>query len=355
VAEKNLTQCPKLVDHYTLSVFTKLEIVKKMTQKIETHIESIAEELRGGELDLSRNQKTLKFYVREIHRQLSGWLAKQGFAEDKRRYELSWALSVVGLIGVILAVTRSADSDSDWIREHTVAFRLWAVVFCTIFICVSLERSAVFRSFFSFASTKFLVSVILSGVVVYSRGKAAGYVNGVFHVDASAFPITMAFTTGLLVIKLVLPFVLFTALVLSIVHIFVSAGWVKGKLNGEADYFPPLSSVLSVFVSGVILYFGWGWSHDQIADSRVPEKVYLMAHALDFNYSHECSNVALNTPVVFLGSTQEAVLVAPYKLRAFDFADFFEKTAEIPTRFMRVRCEYKPVPTTDEQYQDWIF
>ncbi len=80
-----------------------------------------------------------------------------------------------------------------------------------------------------------------------------------------------------------------------------------------------------------------------------------MAHALDFNDSHECNNVAFNTPVVFLGPTQEAVLVALYKLRAFDFADFFEKTAEVPTDFIRVRCEYKPVPATDEQYQDWIF
>ncbi|WP_339652200.1 hypothetical protein [Halopseudomonas pelagia] len=311
-----------------------------MISKIEQNIESIAQEVRGGEQDLARQQKTLKFYVRDIHRQLSGWLSMQGYSEDKRSYEMSWALGCVGFIGVILAITRSADSDIEWIREHTVAFRIWAVVFCTIFICASLERSAVFRSLLSFVSTKFLASIILSGIVLYSRGKAAGYVNSVFNVDASAFPITTLLTTGLLVIKLVVPFVLGTALVLSLVHIFIGIGWAKGKLEGKANYFPPLSSLLSVLVSGVILYYGWSWSHDQIADSRVPEKIYLMAHALDFNYSHNCSNVASNAPVVFLGPSQEAVLVAPYKLEAFDFADFFEKTAEIPSDFMRVPCEY---------------
>lgn len=325
-----------------------------MISKLETYVESIVQEVRGGEQDLTRQQKTLKFYVRDIHRQFSGWLAMQGYSEHKRQYELSSALGFVGAIGVLLAITRSTNSDIEWIREHTVAFRVWAVVFCTIFICVSLERSAVFRSLFSFTSTKFLASIILSGIVLYSRGKAGGYINGVFHVDASAFPTTMLFTTGLMVVKLILPFALITALVLSLAHFCISLGWVKDKIEGKADYLPPLTSLLSVLVSSVILYYGWSWSNDQISDSRVPEKIYLMAHALDFNFSHNCSNVAFNAPVVFLGSAQEAVLVAPYKLEDFNFSDFFEKTAEVPSDFMRVRCEYKLVPSTEHQNQDWI-
>ena len=314
-----------------------------MNEKIEQHLETISQELQGGEHDLGKDrQRSLKYYVRDIHLQLAKWLSVQGYAEDQRRYELSWALGFIGVLGVILAITRSATSDFDWVREHTVAFRLWAVVFCTIFIGVSFERSGVIRALWSFASTKFLVSVILSGVVLYSRGSAAAYVNSVFHVDASALPITLVFTTGLLIMKLVLPFILTIALLLSLAHGFIGAGWIKGKLAGEAAHEPPLYSVLAFFVSGVILYFGWSWSHDQIADSRVPEKVYLMAHALDFNYAHECANVAADQPVVFLGAGQEAVLVAPYKLPNFDFAEFFVGPVEVPTNFVRVRCEYRP-------------
>jgi len=320
-----------------------------MSQQTENDVKAIRHELQGGEEDLTYNRpRSLKYYVRDIHQQLGRWLAHQGYAEDRRRYELSWALGLVGVIGVLLAITRSANSDIEWVSEHTVAFRLWAVVFCTIFIGVSFERSAVVRSLWSFASTKFLISVILSGVVLYSRGNAAAYVNGVFHVDASALPITLVFTTGLLIIKLVLPFVLTAALVLSLAHGFISAGWIKGKLAGEAPHEPPLYSVLAVLVSGVILYFGWGWSHDQIADSRVPEKVYLMANALDFSYSHECGNIAPDRPVVFLGAAQEAVLVAPYKLSSFDFAEFFENTVTVPTNFNRLRCEYKSEPVAEE-------
>lgn len=320
-----------------------------MIKKIEQHLESIHQELRGSEQDLSRErQKSLKYYIRDIHQRLGEWLILQGYEKDKRRYELSWALGLIGVVGVLLAITRSANSDMDWVREHTLAFRLWAVVFCTIFVGVSMERSAVVRSLWSFASTKFLVSIILSGVVLYARGKAASNINGVFHVDASALPITLVFTTALLVLKLLVPFILTVALMLSMVHALIGAGWLKGKLDGKAADQPPLYSLLSVLVSSVILYFGFSWSSDQIADSRVPEKIYLMAHALDFNYSHECANVAANRPVVFLGNAQESVLVAPYKLADFDFSDFFETPVTVPTDFERQRCEYKPALAVDE-------
>jgi hypothetical protein len=320
-----------------------------MSQHTENDVRAIRHELQGGEEDLAYNRpKSLKYYIRDIHQQLGKWLSHQGYAEDRHRYEVSWALGLIGVIGVLLAITRSAKSDIEWVSAHTIAFRLWAVVFCTIFIGVSFERSAVIRSLWSFTSTKFLVSVILSGVLLYSRGNAAAYVNGVFHVDASALPITLVFTTGLIIIKLVLPFVLIAALLLSLAHGFISAGWIKGKLAGEALHEPPLYSALAVLVSMVILYYGWSWSHDQIADARMPEKVYLMANTLDFSDSHECGNVAPDRPVIFLGAAQEAVLVAPYKLSSFDFSDFFEKRVSVPTNFKRLRCEYKSKPTAED-------
>lgn len=320
-----------------------------MSKEIEQHLERIHQELRGGEQDLSRErQKSLNYYIRDIHQRLGEWLRAQGYEKDQRRYELSWALGLIGVAGVLLAITRSASSDFDWVREHTLAFRLWAVVLCTIFVGVTLERSAVVRSLWSFAITKFLISIILSGVVLYARGKAAGYVNGVFHIDASAFPITLVFTTALLVLKLLVPFILAVALTLSMVHALIGAGWLKGKLDGKTADQPPLYSFLSVLVSGVILYFGWSWSNDQIADSRMPEKVYLMAHALDFSFAHECANVAANRPLIFLGNAQESVLVAPYKLADFDFTDFFEASVTVPADFVRQKCDYKPALVVDE-------
>lgn len=92
-----------------------------------------------------------------------------------------------------------------------------------------------------------------------------------------------------------LAFILTVVLTLSLVHGFIGVGCIKGKLAGAEAHEPPLYSVLAFFVSGVILYFGWVWSHDQITDYKLPERVYLMAHALDFNYAHECSAL-MSTP-----------------------------------------------------------
>lgn len=91
-------------------------------------------------------------------------------------------------------------------REHTLAFRLWGVALCIKFVGVPLERSAIVKSLWGFTVTKLLVSIALSCVIIYAKVKAACYISGVFHVDASALPITLVYITGLMVFKLLLPY-----------------------------------------------------------------------------------------------------------------------------------------------------
>ncbi|MGE8688766.1 MAG: hypothetical protein ACN6PJ_16605 [Achromobacter sp.] len=320
-----------------------------MSKLIEKQLESIHQELKGNELDpyLGRG-RSLNYYIRDIHQKIEEWFRLQRQEKEKRAYELTWALVLIGTIGVLLAINRSDSSDWNWVRENTLTFRLCAVILCTMFVGVTLERSTVIRSLWSFTVTKFLVSIILSGLVLYARGKAAGHINEIFHVDASALPITLVFTTALLVLKLLVPFILAIALLLSLVHILISLVWLKDRLNGEVAQLIPLYSLLSTLVSAVILYHGGNWSTDQLSDPRVPEKIYLMAYALDFSHSHECANVPKNRPVIFLGNAQDSVLIAPYKLVDFDFSDFFEASVDVPTNFIRQRCDYKVVPATED-------
>lgn len=312
-----------------------------MSKEIEARLEGIHHELSGSESDMSYNrQKSLKYHVRGINQCLNEWLRTQSRQQEQCSQNLKIALSLLGFIGLMLAITRAAGSDIEWVREHTLAFRLWGVALCTMFVGVSLERSAIVKSLWGFTVTKLLVSIALSCVVIYARGKAAGYINGVFHVDASALPITLVYITGLMVFKLLLPFVFAITTTLFMVHIFTAIGWLKDKLTGRQDELPPLYSLLSVFASGVILFYGWNWSNGQLSDSRVPEKVYLMAHALDFNQSHECANIDANKPVVFLGNAQESVLVAPYKLENIDFVTVFDGAVIVPDDFTRQKCDY---------------
>ncbi|WKV49491.1 hypothetical protein [Dickeya fangzhongdai] len=174
------------------------------------------------------------------------------------------------------------------------------------------------------------------------------YVNDVFHVDASALPITLLFTTGLMVFKLILPFIMAVAAIMFLANFFLLGIWCKGKFNGKNSELPLFYSILCVLVSSVIFYHGWLWSNEQLSDAWVPEKIYLLAHALDFNNSHQCANVPAGRPVIFLGNAQDAVLVAPYQLEGFDFTTFFEASVKVPQQFMRMRCEYKMAQALQE-------
>ncbi|EZP33724.1 hypothetical protein [Pseudomonas sp. RIT288] len=313
-----------------------------MSKEIEARLEGIHHELSGSESDMSYNrQKSLKYHVRGINQGLNEWLRAQSRQQEQRSQNLKIALGLLGFIGLMLAITRAAGSDIEWVREHTLAFRLWGVALCTMFVGVSLERSAFVKSLWDFTVTKLIVSIALSCVVIYARGKAAGYINAVFHADASALPITLVYMTGLMVFKLLLPFVFAVTTTLFVVHVFAAIGWLKDKITGKQDELPPLYSLLSIFVSGVILFYGWNWSNGQLSDSRVPEKVYLMAHALDFNQSHDCANIDANKPVVFLGNAQESVLVAPYKLENIDFVTVFDGAVIAPGDFTRKKCDYR--------------
>lgn len=324
--------------------------MKSTTEEI---LENINKELSGSERDVYRgNQRSLKYYVREINYDFSRWIAAKEREIDQKKYELIWALGLIGVIGVMLAITRSASSDWEWARDNTLTFRLCAVVLCTLFVGVSLERSAVVRSLWSFTITKFLVSIIVSGLVLYARGKAAGHINEIFHVDASAFPITLIFTTAILVLKFLIPFVLAVTIFLFSVHIFTGAHWCWAKSKGKDTQLFPAHSLLTAFVSAVILYFGWGWSTNQLSDPRVPEKIYLMAYALDFSHWNECANVPPGQPIVFLGNDQDSVLVAPHKLPDYDFSTFFEASVDVPTDFIRLRCDYKIASKDNELPSD---
>ncbi|XYQ54387.1 hypothetical protein ACS91J_21835 [Pectobacterium carotovorum] len=320
-----------------------------MTKDVERDISRIRQELTGSELDLVQQKaRTLKYYVRGIYNDLVKWKFTRQCEQEKSQRNLEVALCVIGFIGVMLAIFRSAASDIDWVREHTLSFRLWGVALCAIFVGVSLERSSLVSSLWRFTVTKVLLSIVLSGLVIYARGQAGIHVNAVFHVDASALPITLLFTTGLMVFKLLLPFIIVVAAIMFLVNLFFMAAWFKNKFSGGNSELPLLQPVLCVLVSSVLLYHGWLWPSDQLSDTRVSEKIYLLAHALDFNDSHQCANVPADRPVVFLGNAQDAVLVAPYQLEDFDFATFFEASVNVPHQFMRMRCEYKPAQTLPE-------
>lgn len=171
----------------------------------EQHVEAMYEELSLTPRQNSRSgpAETLKDYVAALLEQLK-------HAEFRRRIDLEAASFKVtraqGYLAALAMIFLSLNSlggrsDGQWLDQYIFAIRLWGVAFAAVFVGVSIERSSFFSGLWSFGVTKLIASLAVSGLIIFSTGKAAGLVNAVFPVDASALPYTRAIVAGVLVFK----------------------------------------------------------------------------------------------------------------------------------------------------------
>jgi len=107
-----------------------------------------------------------------------------------------------------------------------------------------------------------------------------------------------------------------------VIHIF---SYIKCKWNGESNVdfsFWPLSYIFFVLVFS---YFSWGWVGKNFNEDVLSEKVYLLAHQLDFNNKNPCSNLkGSEVSVIFLGQNHDQVLVDYNTEKPASVSDFIE-------------------------------
>lgn len=318
-----------------------------MSEKIQSVLEKIYRQLNGGESDLfSSKDKSIKYHLGAISSSLTKWLLEREQDSYNRKYNTSLALGMLAVVAVFLIRLGAQENpDFDWVVQNKLSIKIWGVIIAAIYVGASIERSALFKSLWKFSFTKLVVSVALSGLIVYSTGKAASAINGVFGVDASSFPVTLVFTTAIILFHLIAPFLvaIFAAI---FVHLLILFAWVKAKLNDKVYELPPFHSIMFSIVAALIMYYGWEWSKNELSKERLPEKIYLMAYALDFNGKHHCKNIKEDVSVVFLGSNQESVLATPSALEFFDFSTFFTASVYVP-QFYRLECGYPDYQTND--------
>jgi hypothetical protein len=106
-----------------------------------------------------------------------------------------------------------------------------------------------------------------------------------------------------------------------------------------------LMPVAVIVLGGIVIFRIGGWDNNELSDERLSQKIYLMAQILDFNSKHNCDGIPSN-PVIFIGPTQERVLVAPALGANLDFTSFFSAHIEVPERFVQADCRPMAVPST---------
>lgn len=304
-------------------------------------LNKIHRQLSGTELDLSsKGRKSINYHLANIAADLRRWSRDRMDDRDSRSETTKWALGILAIIAFALIQLGSQENfDLAWVQHNKIAIKIWGVVLAAVYIGVSVERSELVKSIWSFSFTKLVASVAASGLIVYSTGKAASAINGVFGVDASAFPVTLVFTTAIILFHLIAPFLLGISMA-ALVHLFNFIGWIKAQINSRNHELPPFHSFMFLMVAVVIMFQGWMWSKNELSMERLPEKIYLMAYKLDFNERHQCGNLNKDVSVVYLGANQQSVLATPTNLRDFDFSDFFSATVSVPSQFFKVKCEY---------------
>ncbi|HBO9739895.1 hypothetical protein [Pseudomonas aeruginosa] len=319
-----------------------------MSEEIQNTLEKIHRQLSGGETDLfSNREKSIKYHLSNISSDLGKWLRDREQESYSRKYNTNLALGILAIIAVFLIRLGAQENpDFDWVEQNKLSIKIWGIIIAAIYVGASIERSELFKSIWKFSFTKLIVSIAASGLIVYSTGKAASAVNSVFGVDASSFPVTLVFTTAIILFHLIAPF-LFAISAAIFVHLLVLLAWIKAKLNDKTYELPPFHSFMFSIASAVIMYYGWEWSKNELSKERLPEKIYLMAYALDFNGKHHCKNIKKDVSVVFLGANQKSVLATPSALEDFDFSTFFTASVYIPSQFYRLECEYPDYQTNE--------
>ncbi|MDE9749659.1 hypothetical protein [Pseudomonas aeruginosa] len=319
-----------------------------MSEEIPKTLEKIHLQLSGSEADIfSNKEKSIKHYLINISSDLRKWMRDGEQNSYSRKYNTNLALGILAVIAIFLIRLGAQENpDFEWVEQNKLSIKIWGVIIAAIYVGASIERSELFKSIWRFSFAKLIVSIAVSGLIVYSTGKAASAVNNVFGVDATSFPITLAFTTAIVLFHLAAPFI-FAISAAVFVHLLIVFAWIKSRLKEKTYELPPFHSFMFSIVAAIIMYYGWEWSKNELSKERLPEKIYLMAYALDFNGKHHCKNIKKDASVVFLGANQKSVLATPSTLEDFDFSDFFTASVEIPSQFYRLKCEYPDYQTNE--------
>lgn len=317
----------------------ELKFKFKSPSSKEEYLAALYEEISENEKSDS-SVRTLKTYVYEIleRQRKEDWKRKD--EKEQKDLNLSWSLGLLAFVALVLIVNGSREThDLSWLQKNSFAIKIWGISLATLYIGISIEKFSIFRSLWQFGFTKLIASIAVSGLIVFTTGKAAGAINSVFGVDASAFPFTLTFTSGLFFFHYVLPFLALVGFV-AIIFAFDAVGYIKSKLNDNKSYaLPPVHSFVFPILATFLLTVFWGWSKNDLSEDVLPSKIYKLAHTLDFNNRNECANIRPEVPIVFLGSSQTTVLADLKATSVEDLKSFFEREVEIPKKFYRLPCE----------------
>lgn len=314
----------------------------KKAKNTKEHIEAIYEDLTYSSKEGYYKNKTLKDYLSDILSILNSSKAEHERKILSEEFSIDSSLTLLAFISFFIICLAREGNEWSWFSNYQYSVKLFGIILSFIYIGISIERTSFFKTIWKFGFTKFIISITISALIVFCTSKASEFINIVFNVDASVFPYTRAYMTGLLVFQYTSPFLIIIAL-FSILHSLNIWQYIQYQRKKRDNYEePPISSIIFLILSIIFLYFSYQWVNYDFSEAEYPHKVYRLAHNLDFNSKHPCSNIDENTRVIFLDSQYNKVLIDENSVQTKNLESFVNKDKSyvfIPNKFKIVSCK----------------
>lgn len=240
------------------------------------------------------------------------------------------------VVFIMFCIAISCNSGDDPEPEKSAIFMCGALL-GSIYVFLGLVEVILINRLFSLKSSLLLWAFFVACLGYVARVKASVDINTIFHMEASAFPMTLVAATLLHMIGFL--FLFFFISGLGCLALAISS--VTQTLNHGKG----IILIVCQVVTGVA-FLGISWFvHFKIdKDSYRFQIIYRIAHSVDFNAYSPCANIdSPTTAMVFLDADKRLALIAPTldEIAGFEWRKVsYLRSVNIPENFKTVTCEY---------------
>lgn len=230
--------------------------------------------------------------------------------DRKTRESRGWALTVVSFLSFFAFLTAAKFLDGDEPKPNASLIFLALSVCMGFYVLLCLIESNIGKYLATFKTT-LVAWAVLVGVFTYiGRIGAVSDINRIFHIDASAFPLTLFASTAIHVAVLLFwPIVVMLSFVLLLLIVMWKGDYFGNYEEAEEKFSQVIPTVVIACTLGFSAFFIYGRLCD---DENRSEIIYRIAHASDFSSSFRCLGLSEEEDrVLFIGPDQRRVLVAP--------------------------------------------
>ncbi len=208
------------------------------------------------------------------------------------------ATGVLGFVLVFLVGGSLADSANEY-APTVIWFGLFLFIY---YIFLFVGNTGFVKTMAGEWGSKIAFSVLIAVLIFESNRQASVEINAVFGLSAAAF------SGAEYIMTLLKTFILSKAL-LGFFAIWGFVAFVYYLITGGSGSHKSFQTFIFAISGCLIGGIGWLLIDTKLSEEVLHKKVYLVAQAFDFNSNVKCPGQDIKGPAVFLGPSQNRVLV----------------------------------------------